>query len=228
MSEKVLALTTENLTEFWSKFPGYISFLEDSVRLGHNEEFKVKYQKINKVAQKFHPALRVEFGLDMMEAKVTSIVVTSAEKGEGRKIANTVAEARPDSLGDLVTPYRLPVLMWDTTVTTNWLSDLCAQYGYQSVSAEMGLCLANMKVGVKVNPNSGKVIMQFGFKNKHEKKAIDTEIIELMLEMLLGEQIAIEAIESKVYKVARDLNDGNGWHIVNGIQCRDTILKLLM
>lgn len=228
MSEKLLALTTENLTEFWGKFGGYISFLEDSVRLGHNEEFKVKYQNVNKVAQKFHPDLRVEFGLDMMEAQVTSIVVTSAEKGEGRKIANTVAAARPDSLGELVTPYRLPVLMWDTTVTTNWLSDLCAQYGYQSVSTEMGHCLANMKVGVKVNPNSGKVIMQFGFKNKHEKKAIDKEIVELMLEMLLGEQIAIEAIESKVYKVARDVNDGNGWHIVNGIQCRDTILKLLM
>lgn len=217
------------ISVFWSKFPSHINFLEQSVKLGHNEEFKNRYDKINEEAKNIHPALQVEFTVDMMESKVDGIIITSKEKGEGRAISITIAKMCPESLKPIVTPYRLPVLPWDKDVSKSWLYDLCRQYGMPSVATEVGDCLANAKCAVKFNEGNGKLLIQFSFKNKKEHKAVGDELVLLMFDMLLGEQIIAEAIELLSINTLKELKERKGnWLIKDGLQMRDLVLSALM
>ncbi|MDW2320220.1 hypothetical protein R7127_07995 [Vibrio sp. 1159] len=222
-------IDTQAVESFWSRFPGHINFLEESVKLGHNEEFQIRYDAVNKSAQEFHPSMRVEFSLDMMEAKVNAIVITSKERGDGRKIAMKVAKACPEKYRELVTPYRLPALPWETKVTKNWMIDMAAQFGMQSIANEVGTVLADVTVAVKTNPQNGKVLIQVGFKNKRELKAVGEEIVLVMLELLLGEEIIAEAVDLLSIKTAKELSPAKmGWEHTSGLNARDVVLRNLL
>lgn len=226
MTNKIETQAVEN---FWRRFPGHINFLEESVKLGHNEEFQIRYEAVNKSAQEFHPALRVEFALDMMEAKINAIVITSKERGEGRKVAMKLAKACPDEYRELVTPYRLPALPWESKVTQNWMIDMAGQYGMRSIANEVGAVLSDVTVAVKTNPQNGKVLIQVGFKNKREQKAVGEEIVLVMLELLLGEEIIAEAVDLLSIKTAKELSSGKmGWEHTSGLNARDVILRNLL
>lgn len=222
-------ITTQALNDFWGRFQGHIAFLEESVRLGHNEEFKSRYDSVNRSAQEFHPALQVEFSLDMMDAKVNAIIVTSKEKGDGRKVALQVAAACPDEYKEMVTPYRLPVLPWESQVTKQWMRDMCSQYGMSSIATEVGDCLSDVTFAIKTNPHNGKVLIQVGFKNKREMKAVGDELVLVMLELLLGEEIIAEAVDLLSIKTARELSGAKaGYEHVSGLNARDAILRHLL
>ena len=228
MAKQAETNTTQEFVEFWARFKGHINFLEQSVRLGHNEEFKGRYDSVNDSIQCIHPNLQVEFGMDMMEGKVTSIVVTSREKGEGRKLAHQIVAACPEEMKELATEYRLPVYPWEAEVTQNWLTDMCAQFGLKSIAHDVAACLADSVIAVKTNPNNGKILIQVGFKNKREIKAVGEELVILMFDLLLGEQIISEAVELLSIKVVRDLSKNSGWEQTNGLMARDLILKKLL
>ncbi|WP_024605529.1 MULTISPECIES: hypothetical protein [unclassified Pseudoalteromonas] len=219
----------KSINEFWAKFPSHIGYLEQCVKLGHNEEFKLRYNVINEEVKKLHPALQVEFNIEMLEAKVDAIIVTSKEKGEGRKAAIKIAENCPANLKSMVTPYRLPALGWELEVTDNWMLDLCRQYGMPSIAGETSDCLVNAKCAIKKNPSNEKLLIQFSFKNKRELKAIDEELVFLMFDLLLGEQIIAEAIDSLSINTQKDMMARKGdWVITDGLGFRDEILKALM
>ncbi|HFI9381026.1 TPA: hypothetical protein ACGSTL_001180 [Vibrio parahaemolyticus] len=221
--------TATLIADFWTKFPSHISFLEQSVKLGHNEEFKGRYESINDTIKEIHPALQVEFGVDMMEAKVNAIVVTAKAKGEARRLSHAIAAGCPDSLKELVTPYRLPALPWETEVSKSWVYDMCRQFGMQSVATQVGDCLADATCAVKLNDQNGKVLIQFALKNKRELKAVDTELVLLMFDLLLGEQIIAEAIDILKIKTLKELHGKKGdWVITNGLGVRDAVLHALM
>ncbi|MDF4421739.1 hypothetical protein [Vibrio parahaemolyticus] len=217
------------IADFWAKFPGHISFLEQCVKLGHNEEFKGRYDSINEIVKNIHSALQVEFGVDMMEGKVNAIVVTAKEKGEARRLSHAIAGVCPDSLKELVTPYRLPALPWETEVSKSWLYDMCRQYGMQSIATQVGDCLADATCAVKLNDSNGKVLIQFALKNKRELKAVDEELVLLMFDLLLGEHIIAEAVDMLKIKTQKELHGKKGdWAITNGLGVRDAVLHALM
>lgn len=221
--------TATLIDSFWTKFPSHIGFLEQSVKLGHNEEFKGRYDSINESIKEIHPALQVEFGVDMMEAKVNAIIVTAKQKGDARILSQTIAAGCPENLKELVTPYRLPALPWESEVTKSWVYDMCRQYGMQSIATQVGDCLADATCAVKLNDSNGKVLIQFAFKNKRELKAVDAELVMLMFDLLLGEQIIAEAVDILKIKTQKELHGKKGdWVLTNGLGVRDAVLHALM
>ena len=225
---KLTMMNQKDMEHFWSKCKGHIGFLEQCVRLGHVEEFKARYNAVNDDIRQYHQDLRVEFGVDMIEGKITSIVVTSKTKGKTRQLAHSIVNACPSCLQNLVSAYRLPAIPWETEVTKEWLVDLTAQFGLQSISQEIGTCLANAEFSIKVNPHNGKVLIHVGFASKKELKAMDRSLVLLMLDLLLGEQILNEAIEQVTLKLSRELCKSDGWLQTNGLNVRDNILALLL
>lgn len=222
-----LSIDESQIKAFWAKFPGHISFLEESIRLGHNEEFKIRYDAINISARNLHPDLMVEFHFDMMDAKLQAVIVTTKNK-DTRTKALLVAKLCPEELKPFVSGYRLPALDWGAEVTTSWMKDLARQFGMKSLADEIGSCLADLTFALNMNHLNNRVLLQVGFKNNREKKAIGTELVQIMLEMLLGEQVVLEAIDSLSFKLAKELGSASkGWLHVSGLKVRDSVLQAL-
>ena len=223
-------ISSDQINTFWDKVPAHITFVEECVKLGHVTEFQSRYALINSDAQAMAPELRVEFNIDMHEAKVSALIITTKSEGKSntRILAKQIVDACPTEFKDISTYYKLPALDWSNEVTEDWILGFCEQYKMRSIAPEMASAITSAEFRIKQNLITNKVLVQVGMKNAREIKAVGRDTILLLMELLLGEQILCEGIELVSIKTKRKLNgDPKQWLTTGALKMRDAILTAI-